>query len=83
MKPPCGVKQPHLSFLPVRWNRKRRRDSGFHYLNGYFLDNATVSVMDWGAHAVPWEAPAIVRLVNAHHHLGWTAAPWMPRTKAM
>jgi hypothetical protein len=19
----------------VRWNRKRRRDSGFHYLNGY------------------------------------------------
>src|SRR5467141_2983436 len=35
MKPPCGVKQPHLSFLPVRWNRKRRRDSGFHYLNGY------------------------------------------------
>ena len=48
-----------------------------------FLDNATVSVMDWGAHAVPWEAPAIVRLVNAHHHLGWTAAPWMPRTEAM
>jgi broad specificity phosphatase PhoE len=48
-----------------------------------FLDNATVSVMDWGAHAVPWEAPAIVRLVNAHHRLGWMAAPWMQRTEAM
>jgi broad specificity phosphatase PhoE len=46
-----------------------------------FLDSATVSVIDWGAHAVPWEAPAIVRLVNAHHHLGWTAAPWMHRTE--
>ena len=43
-----------------------------------FLDSATVSVIDGGAHAVPWEAPAIVRLVNAHHHLGWTTAPWMP-----
>jgi broad specificity phosphatase PhoE len=46
-----------------------------------FLDNATVSVIDWGAHTVLWEAPAIVRLVNAHHHLGWTAAPWMHRAE--
>ena len=45
-----------------------------------FLDSATVSVMDWGAAAVPWAAPAIVRLVNAHHHLGWTTASWMHRT---
>jgi ribonuclease H / adenosylcobalamin/alpha-ribazole phosphatase len=44
-----------------------------------FLDSAPVSVLDWGAQAVPWEAPAMVRLVNAHHHLGWTAAPWMHR----
>ena len=29
-----------------------------------FLDNATVSVMDWGMAAVPWAAPAIVRLVT-------------------
>jgi len=48
-----------------------------------FLDNATVSVLDWGAHAVPWEARAVVRLVNAHHHLGWTTAPWMHRAEAM
>jgi transposase len=26
---------PLLSCLLVRWNRKRRRDSGFHWLNGY------------------------------------------------
>ena len=46
-----------------------------------FLDSATVSVIDWGAHTVLWEAPAIVRLVNAHHHLGWTAVPWMHRAE--
>jgi broad specificity phosphatase PhoE len=45
-----------------------------------FLDSATVSVIDWGA-AVPWGAPALVRLVNAHHHLGWTTAPWMQPTE--
>jgi hypothetical protein len=32
---------------------------------------------------VPWAAPAIVRLYNAHHHFGWTAAPWMQRSEAM
>jgi broad specificity phosphatase PhoE len=47
-----------------------------------FLDNATVSVIDWGAHTAPWDAPALVRLYNAHHHLGWTAAPWMQRAGA-
>src|SRR5438128_11318624 len=35
MKPLCAAKQPLLSFLPTRWNRKRRRDSGFHWLNEY------------------------------------------------
>ena len=44
-----------------------------------FLDSATVSVIDWGSDAVQWEAPAILRLYNAHHHLGWTAAQWMQR----
>src|SRR5215510_5394591 len=29
------MKPPRLSFLPTRWNRKRRRDSGFHWLNEY------------------------------------------------
>ena len=48
-----------------------------------FLDSATVSVIDWGAEAVPWEAPAIVRLLNAHHHLGWTTAPWMHRAETV
>ena len=48
-----------------------------------FLDSATVSVIDWGAHAVPWEAPAIVRLVNAHHHLGWTTASLMHRPETL
>jgi len=48
-----------------------------------FLDSATVSVIDWGTGAVPWEAPAIVRLLNAHHHLGWTTAPWMQRPEAV
>src|SRR6266705_6964464 len=35
MKPLCAAKQPLLSFRPTRWNRKRRRDSGFHWLNEY------------------------------------------------
>jgi probable phosphoglycerate mutase len=42
-----------------------------------FLDSATVSVIDWGTDAVDWGAPAVLRLYNAHHHLGWEAAPWM------
>jgi broad specificity phosphatase PhoE len=42
-----------------------------------FLDSATVSVIDWGAAAVDWGVPAVLRLYNAHHHLGWEAAPWM------
>jgi len=36
----------------------------------FFLDPATVSVVDWD------ERP-VVRLVNAHGHLGWEAARWM------
>jgi broad specificity phosphatase PhoE len=48
-----------------------------------FLDSATVSVIDWGGVAVPWEAPAIVRLYNAYHHLGWTTAPWMRRAETV
>jgi broad specificity phosphatase PhoE len=44
-----------------------------------FLDSATVSVIDWGADAVDWGVPAVLRLYNAHHHLGWEAAAWMPR----
>jgi broad specificity phosphatase PhoE len=48
-----------------------------------FLDSATVSVLDWGANAAPWDAPAIVRLYNAHHHLGWTAAQWMQRSEGV
>jgi len=48
-----------------------------------FLDSATVSVIDWGANTVPWETPAIVRSYNAHHHLGWTAAPWMQRSETV
>jgi broad specificity phosphatase PhoE len=43
-----------------------------------FLDSATVSVIDWGPDAVDWGAPAVLRLYNAHHHLGWEAAAWMP-----
>ncbi len=35
-----------------------------------FLDPATLSVVDWGTHPV-------VRLFNAHGHLGWDAARWM------
>jgi broad specificity phosphatase PhoE len=35
-----------------------------------FLDSATLSVVDWGDHPV-------VRLFNAHGHLGWEAARWM------
>jgi broad specificity phosphatase PhoE len=42
-----------------------------------FLDSATVSVIDWGAEAVDWGAPALLRLYNAHHHLGWAKAAWM------
>jgi probable phosphoglycerate mutase len=44
-----------------------------------FLDSATVSVIDWGVDAVDWGVPAVLRLYNAHHHLGWEAATWMPR----
>lgn len=35
-----------------------------------FLDPATISVVDWSGQP-------IVRLFNAHSHLGWTAARWM------
>ena len=35
-----------------------------------FLDPATLSVIDWGD-------PPLVRLINAHGHLGWTRARWM------
>jgi probable phosphoglycerate mutase len=35
-----------------------------------FLDLATVSVVDWGE-------PPLVRLFNAHGHLGWRSARWM------
>jgi probable phosphoglycerate mutase len=42
-----------------------------------FLDSATVSVIDWGTAAVDWGAPAVLRLYNAHHHLGWEGAQWM------
>lgn len=44
-----------------------------------FLDNATISVIDWGAGAVDWGGPAVLRLYNAHHHLGWEKAAWMWR----
>lgn len=44
-----------------------------------FLDPATVSVIDWGAGAADWQALAVLRLFNAHGHLGWTAARWMQR----
>jgi len=37
-----------------------------------FLDPATISVIDWRR-----DAPAIVRLVNSHAHLGWQQARWM------
>ncbi len=35
-----------------------------------FLDPATISVVDWSARP-------LVRLFNAHGHLGWEAARWM------
>jgi hypothetical protein len=35
-----------------------------------FLDPGTLTVVDWG------EAP-VVRLFNAHGHLGWREARWM------
>lgn len=37
-----------------------------------FLDPGTVTVLDWGEHPV-------VRLFNAHGHLGWESARWMER----
>jgi probable phosphoglycerate mutase len=40
----------------------------------FFLDPATVSVVDWG------DTP-LVRLINAHGHLGWTRARWMNPSK--
>ena len=37
-----------------------------------FLDPGTVTVLDWGKHPV-------IRLFNAHGHLGWESARWMAR----
>jgi ribonuclease H / adenosylcobalamin/alpha-ribazole phosphatase len=37
-----------------------------------FLDPGTVTVLDWGKHPV-------IRLFNAHGHLGWEAARWMSK----
>lgn len=42
-----------------------------------FLNPATISVLDWGPNAADWGAPAVLRLFNAHYHLGWTSARWM------
>ena len=39
-------------------------------LIGAIAANSTLSVIDWG------EAP-VVRLFNAHGHLGWREARWM------
>jgi len=39
----------------------------------FFLDPATVSVVDWGV-------PPLLRLFNSHGHLGWDRARWMIRT---
>lgn len=39
-----------------------------------FLDPATISVIDWGEHPV-------LRMFNAHAHLGWTSARWMARVR--
>ncbi len=36
-----------------------------------FLDPATISVVDWGPSA------AVLRLFNAHGHLGWERARWI------
>jgi len=35
-----------------------------------FLDPATISIVDWGAHR-------LLRLFNSHAHLGWSSARWM------
>ena len=35
-----------------------------------FLDPATITVVDWGR-------PSLLRLFNAHSHLGWENARWM------
>lgn len=39
-----------------------------------FLDPATISVVDWGPQP-------LIRLFNAHEHLGWDAARWMVQQK--
>ena len=36
----------------------------------FFLDPATISVVEWGAHPV-------LRLFNSHAHLGWAHARWV------
>jgi broad specificity phosphatase PhoE len=36
----------------------------------FFLDPGTISVVEWGKHAV-------LRLFNSHSHLGWSSARWM------
>lgn len=42
-----------------------------------FLDPATISVVDWGNSTESSAPPAVLRLFNAHHHLGWDAAKWL------
>jgi broad specificity phosphatase PhoE len=36
----------------------------------FFLDPATISMVEWGA-------PPVLRLFNSHAHLGWPNARWM------
>ncbi len=38
----------------------------------FFLDPATISVIDWGN-------PPVLRLFNSHAHLGWDQARWIGR----
>src|SRR5438874_13536622 len=54
MKPLCAAKQPLLSFLPTRWNRKRRRDPGFHWLNEYLLTALWGGLVRLGWALPPW-----------------------------
>src|SRR5262249_1314867 len=66
----------------------RPDQSAFVYRHGRALDDGATAVSgqchrecDGLGAAVPWGAPALVRLVNALHHLGWTTVPWMQPTE--
>lgn len=55
---------------PIKALLARALDLSLQQVRRFFLDPATLTVIDW-------REPPLLRLFNGHGHLGWTRALWM------